>query len=430
MGKRGRPERSAPSGRAINDGATAAADPRSVGMPMIESGPLAGNYAPDYDGGSTVNLLSTLVHARGGRSPHPELRGLSSASLEDADTIFYVVLDGLGLHQLKRHLGQSLGTQFFARHPFAPITTVFPATTAAAVTTFDTGASPTEHGILSWYLHLPDLGCVSTVLRTTTRMGTGLVPEEFDLRAYYDVPSYVETTTCKRALLSFGDIPNVPFRVVGTDWDDRRAYLDLDGMVDAVTKFAGEATQKQFAYVYWPRYDGLCHELGCLHDDVAAHFEDMDAAMARIVEGLRGANSALVVLADHGLIDVEPQNCIDLVKVEGLMQTLAMVPSGDQRQLSCFVRHGRVETFLEIVERELGHACVCVPGSVLIEAGVFGPGTQHAALDGRLGDYVLLCKDGYALIATPAGLEPMYMPGSHGGMSAPEIQIPLFTVRP
>lgn len=42
-------------------------------MASLEHGPLQGNYAPDYDGRSTVNLLSSLIHARGGRSPHREL---------------------------------------------------------------------------------------------------------------------------------------------------------------------------------------------------------------------------------------------------------------------------------------------------------------------------------------------------------------------
>lgn len=400
----------------------------SLEMPFVERGPLAGNYAPDYDGRSTVNLLSSLVRARGGRSPHAELEGLPSSELASADTILYLVLDGLGSHQLRRHLARGRGRAFFAQHPFRDISTVFPATTAAAVTTFDTGASPTEHGILSWYLHLPDLGCVSTVLRTTTRIGTPLVPDDFDLQAYYQVPSYVKTVTAHRGLLSFGDIPNVPFGRVGTTWDDRHSYNDLAGLVETTTKFA-RAEGNRFAYVYWPRYDGLCHELGCLHEDIDTHFDEIDAALAELTRQLRGTNTILCVLADHGLIDVERPRCIDLAEIPGLMDCLAVAPAGDQRQLSCFVRPARVQEFLSIVERELGEACVCVPGEELIDAGVFGPGVPHPALRQRLGDYVLLCNDGYALIHTPPGFEPMYMPGSHGGMSAPEIQIPLYTIR-
>ncbi len=400
-------------------------------MPRVEHGPLLGNLLPEYGGGSTVNLMATLIGARGGSSPHVPLTGLDPAPLREVDTLLYVVLDGLGLHQLQRHLQAGLGQRFFARHPHQRLTTVFPATTAAAVTTFDTGCAPAEHAILSWYLHLPDLGVLSTVLRTTNRVGAPLVPDGFDLRGYYQVPSYVETVTAHRGLLSYGDIPEVPFGQVGTHWADRRSYLDLHGLVDTVEGFVTEKPgEKRFGYVYWPRYDGLCHEFGILHDEVAAHFEELDGALADLESRLAGQSVALCILADHGLVDVDAQHCIDVATVPGFMDCLACAPGGDQRQLNCFVRPRYEARFLELVERVLGDVCACIPGETLLESGAFGPGTPHPELYRRLGDYVLLCKDGYSLIYTPPGLDPMVMPGSHGGMSQPEIEIPLFVVRP
>lgn len=397
----------------------------------MEHGPLAGNYLPDYDGGSTVNLMASLIRARGGTSPHVPLVGLDPAPLEDAGVLLYVVLDGLGLQQLRHHLERGQGQRFFGRHPHRKMTTVFPATTAAAVTTFDTGSSPTEHAILSWYLHLPDLGVLSTVLRTTNRVGAPLLPEGFDLRDYYRIPSYVESVNVHRGLMSYGDIPEVPFGQTGTRWSDRRAYVDLGGLVDAVDGFVNEADgEKRFGYVYWPRYDGLCHEFGIHHEEIDRHFDELDVAMADLEARLAGKNVAMCVLADHGLIDVPAENCIDVATLEGFMDCLAAAPGGDQRQLNCFVRPRAEQRFLDLVERELSDACVCLPGDVLLDAGAFGPGTPHPQLRRRLGDYVLLCKPGYSLIHTPPGLEPMVMPGSHGGMSQPEIEIPLFIVHP
>lgn len=396
-------------------------------MPLVERGPLRGFYAPDYGGRSTVNLLSSVIEACGGTSPHGELDAPGVQTLQAARCILYLVVDGLGQAQLDRHLSRGQGGRFFARHRHTTISTVFPATTAAAVTTFDTGTTPTEHAILSWYLHLPDLGCVATVLRTTTRMGTPLFPPDFDLRGYYDVPSYVESVAVHRAVLSWKDIPHVPFAAVGTYWEDRRSYLDLEGLVETTATFAAEAGRR-LAYVYWPRYDGLCHEVGCTDPQVDAHFEEIDAMLALLVERLAGTQTTLCVLADHGLIDVAAENCIDLAQVPGLMQCLATAPAGDQRQQSCFVRPDAVDDFLALVHRNLGHACHCIPGRLLLEAGVFGPGRPHPALRQRLGDYVLLCKDGFSLIHTPPGLSPVFMPGSHGGMSAPEIQVPLYMV--
>ena len=400
-------------------------------MPLVEHGPLAGNLLPDYLGGSTVNLMASLIEARGGTSPHLRLQALDIAPLAEVDTLLYLVVDGLGLHQLRRHLDAGLGRRFFGRHAHRGIHTVFPATTAAAVTTFDTGSSPAEHAILSWYLHLPDLGVLSTVLRTTSRIGAPLLPEGFDLQAYYRVPSYVETTDAHRGLMSYGDIPEVPFGRVGSRWSDRRAYTDLAGLVDAAVAFATEVPgQRRFGYVYWPRYDGLCHEFGILHPEISRHFEEIDAALADLERRLAGKRVAVCVLADHGIIDVPADRCIDVAKIDGFVDCLSTAPGGDQRQLNCFVRPRAEERFLALVEETLGEACVCLPGELLLSVGAFGPGTPHPELHRRLGDYVLLCNDGYALVHTPPGLEPMVMPGSHGGMSTPEIEIPLFVVHP
>lgn len=397
-------------------------------MPRITEGPLAGSYLPDYGGGSVVELMASIIRSRGGVSPHDDLDVLGAAELADARVIIYLVIDGLGLAQLQRHLARGQGRRFFARHPAVPISTVFPATTAAAVTTFDTGTSPTEHAILSWYLHLPDQGCIATVLRTTTRIGTPLFPDEFDLQAYYRVPSHVATVTDHRGLLSWGEIPNVPFGKVGTWWDDRRRYDDLDAMVATIGEFAVEP-ERRLAYAYWPKYDGLCHDKGCTHPELDAHFDAIDDALGQLVSRLAGTGTTLCVLADHGLVDVHHRCCIDLAHVEGLMECLATAPAGDQRQMSLFVRPRKLAAFDAVYERHLARACARIEGEALIAMGAFGPGVPHPQLGARTGDVVLVARDGWAIGYTPPGTDPVYMPGSHGGMSEAEIRIPLIVVR-
>ena len=41
----------------------------------------AGFHFPDYQGGSIVNLLSSIIHALGGVSPHPRLKALDTRLL-------------------------------------------------------------------------------------------------------------------------------------------------------------------------------------------------------------------------------------------------------------------------------------------------------------------------------------------------------------
>ncbi|MDD3441550.1 MAG: hypothetical protein PHU50_08865, partial [Kiritimatiellae bacterium] len=136
---------------------------------------------PDYAGGSLVNLMASLIRARGGRSPHRTLAGLPSAALRPYSKVVLLLLDGLGANQLHTLVTRGKGRQFFARHPWQVITTACPATTAAVVTTLATGASPAEHAILGWHLNLPDLGMVGTLLPFITRTDTPIAPADFPL---------------------------------------------------------------------------------------------------------------------------------------------------------------------------------------------------------------------------------------------------------
>lgn len=54
-------------------------------MPRVERGPLRGFYTPDYDGRSTVNLLSSLIAAAGGTSPHTPLDDPQVGALQRGD---------------------------------------------------------------------------------------------------------------------------------------------------------------------------------------------------------------------------------------------------------------------------------------------------------------------------------------------------------
>lgn len=396
-------------------------------MSLIRTGPLTGLYSPEYRRNSIVNLLASLLRARGGRSPCPGLAGFPDRAFREARRVAYLVIDGLGEHQLRWYLGKARRSPFFAAHPRQVITTVFPATTAAAVTTFATGAPPRAHGVLGWHLHLGDLGMVSTILIGVTRTGMPMMGPDFPLKEYMRLPSHLATVPGRRTLISYGDIPDSRYSRAGLRWHETVACTTLNGLVRHVTAFA-RAPGRGLAYAYWPGLDSLCHEWGCFHPKVFAHMAALDRALADLGERLRGTGAALAVTADHGLVDTPPEKCIELREVPGFYDGLAVLPSGDAREVSCFVRPAKLPAFLKLVRTRLRRACYCVEGEYLVRRGFFGPGREHPALAQRVGDYVLIARDGYAFNTTPPGMPSKFKRGNHGGMSAEEMRVPLFTV--
>ncbi|HEX2197163.1 MAG TPA: alkaline phosphatase family protein, partial [Burkholderiales bacterium] len=120
---------------------------------------------PDYGGGSLVNLVASIAEARGAVPRHPPLKTLSAAELALARHVVLVLIDGLGDNYLAR---KGAGGELARRRKRA-LTSVFPSTTASAITTSYTGCTPLEHGLTGWFTYFGEAGCVGAPLPFRSR---------------------------------------------------------------------------------------------------------------------------------------------------------------------------------------------------------------------------------------------------------------------
>ena len=384
---------------------------------------------PDYNGGSLLNLMSSIIRSRGGRSPHRPLRGLPAAALRPYSKVVLLLLDGLGAKQLQQFTARGKGGKFLALHPWQKITTASPATTAAVVTTLATGASPAEHAILGWHLHLPDLGMDGTILPFVTRTDTPIATDEFDLKKYLALPAPLATIRGRRVLISQGHIPTSRTSMAMPWWTERHSFENLDGMLRQLRAFA-RSSGRAYAYAYWPEYDSLCHEYGPEGRIPALHMAELDTFLARVQKTLAGTGTLLLVTADHG--HMQTHTALNLAEIPGFYDTLATLPSGDARMVQCFVRPARVKEFLRLTRTvPLQGAVACVPHAEVLRSGLLGPGKPHPALPNRLGDYTLFAAPGHAFLYPPAlSIYKKVKRGNHGGLSIDELEVPLYVVRP
>ena len=384
---------------------------------------------PDYSGGGIVNLMASIIRSRGGKSPHRSLAGLPPSALRPYRKVVLLLLDGLGAKQLHQFILSGKGREFLALHPWQKITTACPATTAAVVTSLATGSSPAEHAILGWHLHLPDLGMVGTILPFVTRTDTPIAGDDFDLEKYLAIPAPLASIRGRRVLISQGHIPTSRTSMAMPWWTERRAFDDLDGMLRRLRAFA-RSPGRAYAYAYWPHYDSECHVHGPEGRAPARHLSELDAFLGRAERALAGTDTLLLVTADHG--HMQTRERIDLSRIPGFYDCLSMLPSGDARMVQCFVRPARVKEFLRLTRSAPLHgAAACASQAEVLRSGILGPGRPHPALANRLGDYILFAAPGCAFLypAAQSGEKaPKY--GNHGGLSADELEVPLFVVTP
>lgn len=368
---------------------------------------------PDYAGGSLLNLMSSIVRACGGEPRHAVLRGFSAA---EAMNVILLIVDGLGERLLARH-GE--GGEL-ARRRRGAITSVFPSTTASAITTSYTARAPLEHGLTGWFSYFGEAGCVAAPLPFRSRGDNaslrerGLSPERaFPGRTLFQeiaLPSIVVTHK---------DIVDSDYNVTHCRGAQRRPYATLEGLVDEVVAAVKSSGERKLVYAYWPDYDAAAHRFGCESPEALGKLREIDAAFGALLSRLAGSESLVIATADHGFIDAE--RCLE--PPEAILSLLRFPLCGERRVAYCHVH--AIDDFMARSKDWLGEHADVRRSSELLAEGWFGPGTPHPRLAERVGDVAIIMRGRSTLKDWIPG-EPRHLHiGNHGGTSEDEMLIPL-----
>jgi len=379
---------------------------------------------PDYAGGSIVNLMSSLVLGLGGDATgHEPLALLPPEEVRDYRQVALIVVDGLG-DALLTHLAAD---SYLATSRRGTLTSVFPSTTAAAVTTFLTGLAPQQHGLTGWHMYFRELGAVLAVLPGRPRFGgvplgqAGIAVDRFfGHRPVFErlpVPSQVLSP----ALIAHSDFNRGHCRPAAVTGYASMAEF-FQGLVDSLSRPQG----RRFVYGYWSELDHIAHVSGPFGTEALTHFRQWDACWADALAALaRRGDTLLIVSADHGFVEATPARTVRLEEHAELQDCLVLPLCGEPRLAYAYVRPGRVRAFERYLGRYLADVLECQASETLIAQGWFGPGAPHPRLAERVGDYTLVMKENYVILDRLPTERPLALQGVHGGVSALEMTVPL-----
>jgi hypothetical protein len=382
---------------------------------------------PDYAGGSIVNLMRSLGDACGAPPlPYAPLREEKVSLRGTGRHIVLLLVDGLGYNYLRRH---GAGGHLL-RHLAARLTSVFPSTTASAVTTFMSGLAPQQHALTGWHMYFSELDAIAAVLPLTPR-GTGVFdapPGALPQRLFGHTP-FVDRIRCRATLVSPQDIAASAFNRYHSGNAVVRAYRTLAELF-ALTEAALRASpEPSYTYAYFPELDALAHRHGTDSSQVAAQFAALDEAFGAFLAAIGDTDSVVLVCADHGFIDSPPERQIDLAHHPALEATLARPLCGEHRVAYCYLRPGQADRFEDYVAGHLGHCADAFPRQMLLDRGWFGPGAADPRLASRIGDYVLVMREDWTVLDWVEGEKRHRQIGVHGGVSAEEMFVPLVLAR-
>jgi hypothetical protein len=366
-----------------------------------------------------VNLVSSLVEAGGGRPRHAPLHALPVAELRGAQNIVFLIVDGLGDNYLKANGGKGA----LLSHRRDGISAVFPSTTASAITTSFTGATPLEHGLTGWFTYFSAAACVGAPLpfqRRGERRAMGATPAQLFVQ-----PSLFDDLAVRSLVVSWRQIIDSPYNVHHCGRAERRAYDNLEGFLEQTVAAVKSGPEKKLVYTYWPEFDALAHQHGVGSAEVRAHFDALDAVFGEVLRRLAGTDSIVVVTADHGFIDSPLEESIELPSHLAAMLRLPLC--GERRIAFCHVHDAT--RFTAEAQAFFGDRADIRPSHALADEGWFGPGRAHPDFAERIGD-VALVMTGRATVKdwVPGESRHLHI-GNHGGTSEDEMRIPLVVAK-
>lgn len=398
---------------------------------------------PEYAGGSILNLPASICAWLG--APPLGAEPLADAVRADFSQtyrrVILLVVDGLGLNRFltladanpAAYPGLALWRRLLPDCTLAPLTSIVPSTTAAALTTLWTGQSPAAHGIVGYELWLREYGVVANMIKHNVASFNdepgSLRRGGFQLDSALNLPVMgahlavhgIQTHAFQHISIARSGLSTMLLQ--GANGIPYVTQSDLWVTLSALIK--SRPDNRQYIYIYWSDLDELGHRFGPNDERITREFDTFSLQLARFLHDLKQTakgETLFLMTADHGQIFTPRVQTYELKHHPQFIGWLTVPPTGEKR-FGYLYLHPRSESRLhEYVENTWHGKYRLFSAEQVRNAGLLGPGVPAATLKERMGDWVMLAlEDAYWWW----GDKENTMLGRHGGLSPEEMLVPL-----
>jgi type I phosphodiesterase/nucleotide pyrophosphatase len=380
---------------------------------------------PRYDGGGFAALPATVERLLGLGEGGVALDGVPAR----AQHVVLVLLDAFGWRFFTRHGDHPLLRRLDA---VTRLTTQFPATTTAHVTTLHTGAPVGEHGLYEWNVYDAGLDAIVTPLLFSF---AGDAARDTLLRVGADPDAVLPSALTLYERLGAAGVACHAFQPASftpSTYDSvlaRGAHLHaMAGLDTGLAELAATlraADRPVYAYVYWDEVDTTGHLKGPSSEEFAAAvvrcLDALDAGLRALPEG-----TIVLLAADHGQVDVDPATTVYVneawPELLGLLargrEGRVLAPAGSARDLFLHCRDDTVEEVVDGLQRLVGGRATVHRFADLVQAGWLGAVGER--LRARMPDVCVLPAVGETVWWREPHRFDMRFRGHHGGLSEEE----------
>lgn len=363
---------------------------------------------------------------------------------EKPSKIILFLIDGLGFD---RFVKDGLNYEFFRllnqKGSVSPLTSLFPSTTAAAITTLAINQLPQEHGLFEWFVYFKE---IDQVIATLPFSLPGEKTPDSLLKKGVDPGFLYQGKTIYQILINKGVVAYLfnsseyakssYSQIIGRGGFSVPFQSSADLAVKLSEKLA-KTDRPAYFYVYWDYLDTASHHFGPGSPEFLAELAKLSAFFHDFLKKMKGATvdkTLLILTADHGQIAIEPGRTIFLNGLTELEESLEkglsgqpILPCGSLRDVFLHVKPEKLAATKEFLSQKLTGRAQVLTTEEALDQGLFGLGKPSQKFRERAGNLLILPNRGETVWYKYPGVEHSFLKflGLHGGLSEEERLIPL-----
>lgn len=336
--------------------------------------------------------------------------------------VIFLILDGLGEHILKSISPDG----FLKKNQIDLVTSVYPSTTTAALTSYYSGCSPYETGWIAWSQYFKEYGrALDMFSHNESYMREPLKKPLLDV--FKTIMNY-ESVFEKIEKIS----PEVKAYEIEPEYAERRAKRsikanNLDELIMNIEDLC-MIPNKKFILAYSDNPDGLLHKYGTTSEEVKEFIKNAEEKIEEMSQKLDD-DTLLIISADHGHKDIE--KAYTLLDYPEIQECLIIPAYLESRVLTFWVKESMKKTFEERFNKEFEKEFWLMTKEEFLDKYHFlGYGKKHNKIDDFIGNYVALSVAGSIIrLETFLAEGKPVKKSTHCGLSKEEMEVPVIVIK-
>lgn len=375
---------------------------------------------PNYEH-CILNTITSILKYYNVETNHKSLERLDEKLEREFKNIVFIILDGMGEHILMPISPNG----FLKQNEIDCVTSVYPSTTTAALTTYYAGKPPYETGWIAWSQYFKEYGrAIDMLSHKESYKGENFKDAKMDV--FKDIVNY--TPIFEQIEEASPEVKAYELTPIYSDKRSKRSIRadNIDEIILNIEMLCKNPDEK-FIFAYCDNPDGLLHKFGTDSEEASKYIIETEQKIENMCKNL-GEDTIVIISADHGHKNIE--KAYTILDYPEIQECLILPPSLESRTVTFWVKENMKSQFEERFNKIFGKEFWLMTKEEFLKKNMLGIGKKHPKIDDFIGNYIAL-----STASSIIRLETFLAEGkpvkksTHCGLTKEEMEVPVIVIK-